>query len=103
MHSCISIVTCQYCCATIHVLRFHSNATLNERHYYGYGRGVYEGRVLEPVSCVLGSEEKGRSGVIAVIKSCIRGLVEFRRVLELLTVINSCVRELVGVIRVLEF
>jgi hypothetical protein len=32
-------------------------------------------------SCVLGSEEKGRSGVIVVIRSCIKGLVEFRRVL----------------------
>jgi hypothetical protein len=31
--------------------------------------GVSE-RVLEPVSCVLGSEEKGRSGVIAVIELC---------------------------------
>jgi hypothetical protein len=27
-------------------------------------------RVLEPVSCVLGSEGKGRSGVIAVIELC---------------------------------
>jgi hypothetical protein len=32
-------------------------------------------------SCVLGSEEKGRSGVIVVI-SCAKGLVEFGLVLE---------------------
>jgi hypothetical protein len=32
-------------------------------------------------SCVLGPEEKGRSGAIVAISSCIRGLVEFRRVL----------------------
>jgi hypothetical protein len=43
-------------------------------------------------SCVLGSEEKGRSGVIVVMKSCIRGLVEFRRVIEFLSVIDSCAR-----------
>jgi hypothetical protein len=35
----------------------------------------------ELASCVLGSEEKGRSGVIVVIDSGTRGLVEFRRVL----------------------
>jgi hypothetical protein len=40
-----------------------------------------EERVLEAVSCVLGSEEKGRSGVIVVISSCVRGLIEFGRVL----------------------
>jgi hypothetical protein len=33
------------------------------------------------VSCVLGSEEKGRSGVIVVISSCATGLIEFGRVL----------------------
>jgi hypothetical protein len=32
-------------------------------------------------SCVLGSEEKGRSGVIVVISSCVRRLVECGRVL----------------------
>jgi hypothetical protein len=32
-------------------------------------------------SCVLGSEEKGRSGVIVVISSCVTELVEFGRVL----------------------
>jgi len=39
------------------------------------------GRCSELDSCVLGSEEKGRSGVIVVISSCVRGLVEFGRVL----------------------
>jgi hypothetical protein len=33
------------------------------------------------VSCVLGSEEKGRSGVIVVINSCVRRLVECGRAL----------------------
>jgi hypothetical protein len=33
------------------------------------------------VGCVLGSEEKGRSGVLVVISSCVRGLIEFGRVL----------------------
>jgi hypothetical protein len=32
-------------------------------------------------SCVLGSEEKGRSGVIVVISSCVTELVEFGHVL----------------------
>jgi hypothetical protein len=32
-------------------------------------------------SCVLGSEEKGRSGVIVVINSGVRRLIEFGRVL----------------------
>jgi hypothetical protein len=32
-------------------------------------------------SCVLGSEEKGCSGVTVVIDSCVKGLVEFGRVL----------------------
>jgi hypothetical protein len=39
------------------------------------------------VSCVLGSEEKGRSGVIVVMNSCVRRLVEFRRVLEELPIV----------------
>jgi hypothetical protein len=43
---------------------------------------VYWGREsLIVVSCVLGPEEKGRSGVIVAISSCATGLVEFRRVL----------------------
>jgi hypothetical protein len=33
------------------------------------------------VTCVLGSEEKGCSGVIFVISSCVRELVDFGRVL----------------------
>jgi hypothetical protein len=36
-----------------------------------------EERVLEAVSCVLGSEEKGRSE----LDSCATGLIEFGRVL----------------------
>jgi hypothetical protein len=32
-------------------------------------------------SCVLGSKEKGRSGVTVVMSSCATGLIEFRRVL----------------------
>jgi hypothetical protein len=39
------------------------------------------------VSCVLGSEEKGRSGVIVVMNSCVRRLVEFGRVLEELMIV----------------
>jgi hypothetical protein len=49
----------------------------------------------------LGPGEKGRSDVTVVIKSCVRGLVEFGRVLRV--AVSSCIRELVEVIRVLEF
>jgi hypothetical protein len=31
-------------------------------------------------SCGLGPEEKGRSGAIVAVSSCVRRLVEFRRV-----------------------
>jgi hypothetical protein len=48
-----------------------------------YGNGsVLDVRESLRDSCVLGSEEKGRSGVIVVMNSCIRGLIEFRRVLN---------------------
>jgi hypothetical protein len=40
----------------------------------------WERESLIVVSCVLGSEEKGRSGVIVVMNSCVRRLVEFGRV-----------------------
>jgi hypothetical protein len=50
-----------------------------QKHYYGYG-SVIDVRESLRDRCVLGSEEKGRSGVTVVIASCIRGLVEFRRV-----------------------
>jgi hypothetical protein len=52
----------------------------------------------------LGSEEKGRSGVIVVIRQLCQRTDRVRTcVIELLTVIKSCVRELVEVIRVLEY
>jgi hypothetical protein len=40
--------------------------TAVQKHYYGYGC-VIDARESFRGSCVLGSEEKGRSGVIAVI------------------------------------
>jgi hypothetical protein len=53
---------------------FHSNATLNETHYYGYGSAVYK----EKTSNELGQLCEGTCRV----RTC---------VIELLTVINSCV------------
>jgi hypothetical protein len=53
--------------------------TAVQKHYYGYG-SVIDGRESFRDSCVLGSKEKGRSGVTVVIDSCVRRLVEFRRV-----------------------
>jgi hypothetical protein len=50
-------------------------------------------------SCVLGFEEKGRSGVTVVMNSCFRGLIEFGRVLRV--AVNSCVLESKQVGRVL--
>jgi hypothetical protein len=77
-------------------LHFHSNVTVIlhnngfvsvsitldtavQKHYYGYG-SVIDVRESFRDSCVLGSEEKGRSGVTVVIVSCARGLIEFGRV-----------------------
>jgi hypothetical protein len=53
--------------------------TAVQKHYYGYG-SVIDVRESLKDSCVLGSEEKGRSGVTVVIASCATGLIEFRRV-----------------------
>jgi hypothetical protein len=50
-----------------------------QKHYYGYG-SVIDVRESFRDSCVLGSEEKGRSGVTVVIVRCVTELVEFRRV-----------------------
>jgi hypothetical protein len=51
-----------------------------QRRYYGNG-SVLDVRESFGDSCVLGSEEKGRSGVIVVINSCVRRLVECGRAL----------------------
>jgi hypothetical protein len=55
--------------------------TGEQKHYYGYG-SVIDVRESFRDSCVLGSEDKGRSGVTVVMNSFIRGLIEFRRVLN---------------------
>jgi hypothetical protein len=57
--------------------------TAVQKHHYGYG-SVIDVRESFRDSCVLGSEEKGRSGVTVVMNSFAKGLIEFRRVL------NSC-------------
>jgi hypothetical protein len=44
--------------------------TAVEKHYYGYG-SVIDVRESLRDSCVLGSEEKGRSGVTVVTASCV--------------------------------
>jgi hypothetical protein len=79
-------------------LHFHSNVTVIlhnngfvavsitmvtavQKHYYGYG-SVLDVTESFRDSWVLESEEKGRSGVTAVIGSCATGLIEFRRVLN---------------------
>jgi hypothetical protein len=59
------------------VLRFHSNAILNERHYDGYGRAGGK----EVTSNELSQWSVGLKTVWTCFKSCIRGLVEFGRVL----------------------
>jgi hypothetical protein len=55
--------------------------TAVQKHYYGYG-SVIDVRESFRYSCVLGSEEKGRSGVTVVMNSFATGLIEFRRVLN---------------------
>jgi hypothetical protein len=55
--------------------------TAVQKHYYGYGI-VIDVRESLRDSCVLGSEEKGRSDVTVVMNSFATGLIEFRRVLN---------------------
>jgi ribosomal protein L30E len=54
-------------------LRFHSNATLNERHYYGYGRAVYK----EVTSNELGQlcEKTSRVQTCVIVTDCNLGFV----------------------------
>jgi hypothetical protein len=78
-------------------LHFHSNVTVIlhnngfvavsitmvtavQKHYYCYG-SVIDIRESFRDSCVLGSEEKGRSGVIVVISRCVLESKQVGRVL----------------------
>jgi hypothetical protein len=54
--------------------------TAVQKHYYGYS-SVIDVRESFRDSCVLGSEEKGRSGVTVVMNSFATGLIEFGCVL----------------------
>jgi hypothetical protein len=54
--------------------------TAVQKHYYGYG-SVIDVREIFRDSCVLGSDEKGRSGVIVVISSCVLESKQVGRVL----------------------
>jgi hypothetical protein len=69
-----------YCCVTMSCGISIVTKQCEQRRCYGNG-SVLDVRESFRDSCVLGSDEKGRSGVIVVINSCVRRLIEFGRVL----------------------